>query len=121
MVLNYCLVLFAQILESEVGKVALKAAFIFVAPEVDAEKHRAVVDTPVLSLSVVGVKDYQTAVKVAEELVSQGVSAIELCAGFGVEGTAMVKQAVEGKAVVGAVRFDHHPGFDFKSGDEMFK
>jgi hypothetical protein len=33
----------------------------------------------------------------------------------------MVKQAVEGKAVVGAVRFDHHPGFDFKSGDEMFK
>lgn len=100
---------------------ALKAAFIFVAPEVDAEKHQAVIDTPVLTLSVVGVNDYNTAVKVAEELVSQGVTAIELCAGFGVEGTAMVKRAVKGKAVVGAVRFDHHPGFEFKSGDELFK
>lgn len=121
MVFNFCLANCAKILESEVEKVALKAAFIFVAPEVDAKKHRAEVDTPVLNLSVVGVKDYHTAVKVAEELVSQGVSAIELCAGFGVEGTAMVKRAVEGKAVVGAVRFDNHPGFDFKSGDEMFK
>jgi tryptophan synthase alpha subunit len=107
--------------ESEVEQMALKAAFIFVAPEVDAEKHQAVIDTPVLTLSVVGVNDYNTAVKVAEELVSQGVTAIELCAGFGVEGTAMVKRAVKGKAVVGAVRFDHHPGFEFKSGDELFK
>jgi len=101
--------------------VALKAAFIFVAPEADAEKHRAVVDSPVVNLIVVGVKDYEMAAKVAEELVAQGVGAIELCAGFGVEGAAIVKRAVQGKAAVGVVRFDNHPGFEFKSGDELFQ
>lgn len=100
---------------------ALKAAFIFVAPEADAEKHRAVVDSPVVNLIVVGVKDYEMAAKVAEELVAQGVGAIELCAGFGVEGAAIVKRAVQGKAAVGVVRFDNHPGFEFKSGDELFQ
>ncbi|AFV12151.1 hypothetical protein Tph_c19570 [Thermacetogenium phaeum DSM 12270] len=100
---------------------ALKAAFIFVAPEADAGKHRAVVETPVVELTVVGVKDYRTAAKAAEELVAQGVSAIELCGGFGIEGTAAVKKAVKNKAVVGVVRFDNHPGLDFKSGDELFR
>ncbi|MGB9791911.1 MAG: DUF6506 family protein [Thermacetogeniaceae bacterium] len=99
---------------------ALKAAFIFVAPEADPEKHRAVVQTPVVELTVVGVSDYRAAVKAAEKLVEEGVTAIELCGGFGVEGTAEVKKAVKGKAVVGVVRFDNHPGLEFKSGDELF-
>lgn len=58
---------------------------------------------------------------IAQELVEQGVKAIELCAGFGNEGIARVSKAVRGKASVGAVKFDHHPGFDFKSGDELFQ
>ena len=33
---------------------------------------------------------------------------------------AAIKKAVQGKAVVGVVRFDNHPGLDFKSGDELF-
>jgi tryptophan synthase alpha subunit len=104
-----------------VEKVGLKAAFIFVAPEADAARDRAVVDSPVVRLTVVGVKDYKMGVKAAVELVDQGIEAIELCAGFGVEGAAMVKQALQGKVPVGVVRFDNHPGFDFKSGDELFK
>jgi len=99
---------------------ALKAAFIFVAPEADASRHRAVIETPVVELTVVGVKDYQSGVKVARELVDQGVGAIELCGGFGHEGTAAVQKAVKGKAAVGVVRFDNHPGLGFKSGDEIF-
>ncbi|WP_367302944.1 MULTISPECIES: DUF6506 family protein [Clostridium] len=43
------------------------------------------------------------------------------CAAFGNEGIALISKAVRGKASVGAVKFDHHPGFDFKSGDELFK
>ena len=78
-------------------------------------------DTPVVHLTVVGVKNYSEAETVAIELVSQGVKAIELCAGFGNEGIALISKAVRGKASVGAVKFDHHPGFDFKSGDELFK
>ncbi|HWQ75360.1 MAG TPA: DUF6506 family protein [Syntrophomonas sp.] len=98
----------------------LKAAFIFVAPEANYEVHHAVVETPAVELTAVGVKDYAMAVKAAEKLVAGGVGAIELCGGFGIEGTAMVKKAVEGKAAIGVVRFDNHPGLEFKSGDDLF-
>ncbi len=99
----------------------VNAAFIFIAPEVDFKQHRTVVDTPIVCLTVVGVKNYEEAQKVAIELVKQGVKALELCAGFGNEGVSLVSKAVEGKAAVGAVRFDYHPGFDFKSGDDIFR
>ncbi|MCR4441512.1 MAG: DUF6506 family protein [Peptococcaceae bacterium] len=98
----------------------LKAAFMFVAPESSPEKHRAVVKTPAVELTVVGVKDYSEAARTAAQLADDGNVAIELCAGFGVEGTAIVKKAVRNKAVVGAVRFDNHPGLEFKSGDDLF-
>ena len=98
----------------------LKAAFLFIAPEADSQKHRAVVDTPAVSLTVVGVKDYSAAEKAARELVEQGIVAIELCGGFGVDGTARVKKAAGGKVAVGVVRFDGHPGLGNKSGDELF-
>ncbi|MDF2566160.1 MAG: hypothetical protein K0Q53_2564 [Massilibacillus sp.] len=99
---------------------AFKAAFIFIAPETDEEIHNATINAPVVQLYVVGVKTYQEAEGVARKLVEQGIEAIELCAGFGVEGVARIKAAVRGKALVGVVRFDNHPGFDFKSGDDLF-
>lgn len=98
----------------------VRAAYIFVAPETDSKIHKAVIDTPALTLDVVGVKNYTEGVQIAKELVDGGVKALELCAGFGNEGIALVSKAVAGKASVGAVKFDHHPGFDFKSGDELF-
>lgn len=51
---------------------------------------------------------------------AEGVVAIELCGGFGNAGTARIAAAVDGKAVVGAVRFDGHPGLGGKSGDTVF-
>ncbi len=98
----------------------LKAAFVFVAPQADSRQHRAVIETAAVELTVVGVKDYQAAVQAVKELVDQGIGAIELCGGFGIEGAAKVKQAVAGKAVVGVVRFDNHPGLDGQSGDTLF-
>ena len=86
----------------------VNAAFIFIAPEVDYKNHRSVID-------------YSEAETVAQELVEQGVKAIELCAGFGNEGIARICKATKGMASVGAVKFDYHPGFDFKSGDELFQ
>ena len=76
----------------------VNAAFIFVAPETDKEIHKAVIETPALILNVIGVKNYEEGVSVAKEMADQGVKAIELCAGFGNEGTAMVAKAVKGKA-----------------------
>lgn len=99
---------------------SVKAAFIFIAPENDYNIHRAVIDSPVVSLSVVGVKTYDEAQTVALQLVNDGVTAIELCAGFGNEGTALVAKAVGDKAVVGVVRFDLHPAFNHQSGDKVF-
>ncbi len=99
----------------------LKAAFIFVAPAADSQIHRAVVATPAVELTVVGVSNYQAAVTAARELSGQGIAAIELCGGFGSEGVAAIKQAVSGKAVVGVVRFDNHPGLEGKSGDDLFQ
>jgi len=98
----------------------LRAAFLFIAPQADPVCHRSVITTPQVELITVGVKNYSEGVQAAKDLVRDGVGAIELCAGFGTEGVAMIKKAVDGKAVVGVVRFDHHPGLGFKSGDELF-
>lgn len=99
----------------------VKAAFIFIADEVDYTKHNAEIDTPVLHLYVVGVKNYNEAEAVAKELVDYGVTQIELCAGFGSEGVSRICKAVDGKAVIGCVKFDLHPSFGFKSGDNLFQ
>ena len=99
---------------------SVKAAFLFIAPEADYNTHRSMIDTPIVKLSVVGVKNYDEAQTVAVQLVEEGITAIELCAGFGNEGTALVAKAVGDKAVVGVVRFDLHPGFNHKSGDAVF-
>ncbi|HWR44166.1 DUF6506 family protein [Sporomusa sp.] len=98
----------------------LKAAFVFVAPEANSKQHRSVITTPAVELTVVGVSDVQSAVAAVEELVEQGIGAIELCGGFGHQGVAAVKKAANKKAVVGVVRFDVHPGLDGKSGDDVF-
>lgn len=99
---------------------ALKAAFIFIAPNTDPAIHRSVVETEAVTLISVGVSSYEAAVDTALKLVDEGVAAIELCGGFGNRGTAMISEAVKGKAAVGVVRFDIHPGLENKSGDEIF-
>lgn len=99
---------------------SLKAAFIFLAPNADSSKDRSIIKTQEVELYVVGCKDYKEACKVAKQLVSEGIAAIELCGGFGNIGTAEVTQAVESKIPVGAVRFDIHPGLSNTSGDKIF-
>lgn len=100
---------------------ALKAAFVFVAPDVDPDVHRQTVATPQVELMAVAVNNYAEAVKVCQSLVEEGFVAIELCGGFGHIGVAKVAEAVGDKAAVGVVRFDNHPGLEFKSGDAIFK
>ncbi|MCI4396832.1 MAG: hypothetical protein JHC28_04670 [Thermoprotei archaeon] len=99
----------------------LKAAFIFIAPGANSKNHRTVVSTPSVELEVYGVGSYDEAAELARGLVERGISAIELCGGFGIRGVAMVSEAVGGKAKVGVVRFDAHPALNWKSGDEVFK
>ena len=99
----------------------LNAAFIFLAPEADPSVHRSTINTPENNLTTIGVSTLAQAAEAAKEMVDKGCTAIELCGGFGIRGTYMVDQAVQGRARVGSVRFDIHPGLDNKSGDEVFE
>lgn len=99
----------------------LKAAFLFVAPGADPDIHCHWVKTPKVHLAVVGAGDYARAAGAAKKLVAEeGVAAIELCAGFGNKGVAMICDAVGEKIPVGVVRFDTHPGLGNVSGDAVF-
>ncbi len=98
----------------------LLAGFIFLAPGADYQKDHNVVKTPGVLLNVIGAKDYSDAVKAAKKMEGQGVKSLELCGGFGIIGTAKIKEAVSNDIAVGVVRFDDHPGLEFKSGDELF-
>lgn len=99
---------------------ALNAAFLFLVGDAD-ETTRTVLSTPSIHLHVVGCKNYAEAETAAKELAAQGVTALELCAGFGNEGIARVQRAVGPKVAVGAVKFDFHPGLNFQSGDALFQ
>lgn len=98
----------------------IKAVFMFVAPQADPEKDRNSVITPEVEVLTVAVSDYAQAAETAHALYMDGYTAIELCGGFGIEGVAKVKQAVEARIPVGVVRFDYHPGLGHKSGDSIF-
>lgn len=99
---------------------ALRAAFMFLAPGADPARDRSTVRTPQVDLTVVAVPGYGDAERVARSLVEEGVTALELCGGFGNAGAARVSRAVAGRAAVGVVRFDGHPGLAGKSGDDVF-
>ena len=98
----------------------LKGAFIFIAPNADSKIHRSVIDTGDVILTTVGVKSYENAVEEAVKLTDEGVTAFELCGGFGHKGAYLVREAVKDKGVTGVVRFDVHPGLGNKSGDDVF-
>ena len=102
----------------EMAQAKLKAAFMFWTPDADPTKHRTTVSLDSLDLIVVGVRDYNQAVEVSQDLVKEGVSVIELCGGFGNIGVAKVADAVKG-VPVGVVKFDIHPALQGKSGDQI--
>ncbi|HBF5711871.1 TPA: DUF6506 family protein [Clostridioides difficile] len=99
----------------------VNAAFIFIAPEVDYKTANSIIETPTVNLTVIGVSNYSEAEIIVQNLIDRGITAIELCAGFGNEGIARIAKVAKGKASVGAVKFDYHPGFNFKSGDTLFQ
>lgn len=97
----------------------LRAAFIFIAPEGDPKTHRQWVKTPQVHLLAVSVSSYEQAEQAAKDMVqNEGIAAIELCGGFGNQGTARIAAAVD--VPVGVVRFDVHPGLGNVSGDSLF-
>ena len=100
---------------------AFKFAFIFLSPDGDPEKYKAIVSTPSVEAYIVSAKNYEEARRVSKKLVEdEGIEAFELCGGFGHKGVVKIVEAVEGKIPVGAIRFDNHPKLEGKSVDEIF-
>ena len=94
--------------------------FIFVNDAADPNVHRSEVETDLLKIITVGVKNYTQACEEARKLVGEGAVAIELCSAFGPLGVAKVVEAIENKVPVGVIRFDKHPGVAPESGDAKF-
>ncbi len=97
-----------------------ECAFIYIAKGLDPEKQCAVIPSDEINMNIFGCSTYEQAEEIAKAMAAKGVTAIDLCAGFGHEGVARVQKAAGKDVAVGAARFDLHPAFGFKSGDEMF-
>ncbi|HBY95285.1 MAG: DUF6506 family protein [Ardenticatenaceae bacterium] len=97
----------------------IKWAFIAVSKAAEGKVHKSLITTAEREITTVLVPDYETAARVARELVDDGAAMIELCGGVGYRGVAQVAASVP-EVPVGVVRFDKHPALGGKSGDELF-
>lgn len=79
--------------------------FIVSGPGLDPAQHTAHLRSTSFSATTVGVSTVEQACAVAVHLVADGVQLIELCGGFGPEGTACVLQATDHAVPIGSVGY----------------
>jgi hypothetical protein len=82
---------------------SLKILYMFVDPTADSNSHRAVIETPIVRMTINGVSSFEEAIKLAEQAVIEGADLIELCGGFGYAGAKSVHDAVGGRVPVGMI------------------
>ena len=90
----------------------IKASFIFLDETADPTKHQATVDTPSVTLTVVGVSSPEVAVQTAKQLIREGkAELVELCSSCGYKVAKAVYEAVGDQAPVGLVvhQWDNAP------------
>ena len=80
-------------------------AFIYIFEGCNPKKDRAVIQSSKIKTFIVGTDSIDSGCEVAKELVKEGCRLIELCGGFGVDGTKKVIDAVGGSIPVGYVDF----------------
>lgn len=97
-----------------------KLCFMFINAAIEGVQKSVMDVGPQGEMHMIGVDSYETAISEAKKIADEGFVALELCAGFGIMGQAEIMKAVEGKMLVGAVRFDNHPAYGGLSGDEKW-
>ncbi|WP_328472801.1 DUF6506 family protein [Actinoplanes sp. NBC_00393] len=80
-------------------------AYIYEHPETDPVMDRRVIDRGGQRTVLVPVPDPAQAAQVAQDLIAEGVTLIELCGGFSLPAAAAVSAAVAGRVPVGHVTF----------------
>lgn len=81
--------------------------YIFLGPNLNPEKDRAVIKNDQLTFTTVGV-DFQhkeKAIEIAKQAIADGAQMIELCGGFGPLWIAKISEAIEHKVPVGSVAY----------------
>lgn len=93
--------------------------FIYISPGCDANVQKADIQAE-RTVYFRGVSSYDEAEKLAKEYKTR-VSSIQLCGGFGIEGTARVIGATDNQLPVGAAKHDMDPIFNnHLGGDEVY-
>ena len=90
----------------------LKALFMFLDETADPTKHQVTVDTPGVTLTVVGVSSLEVAIKTAKQLIREGkADLVELCSSGGYKVAAAVSEAIGDQVPVGLVvhQWDNAP------------
>ena len=88
---------------------ALKAAFVLMAPDADPKRHRASIKMPKFELTVVVAElgNLDQSVDVCRELVqNEGIQAITLCPGFSHQMVAKIANAVGQGVAINVARGD---------------
>lgn len=80
-------------------------AFIYVYKGCDPKRDTAVIKSSLLKTIIVGVDSIDSGCEIAKKVVEEGCRLIELCGGFGVEGTKKVIDAVQGAVPVGYIDY----------------
>lgn len=80
-------------------------AFIYVYEGCDPERDIAVIESTLLKTIIVGVDSIDAGCEIAKKVVEEGCRLIELCGGFGVEGTKKVIDAIQGAVPVGYIDY----------------
>lgn len=97
-----------------------KLCFMFINVNIETPQRQVMPVGDDGEMILLGVGSMADAVTEAGKLAEEGIAALELCGGFGVIGHARIKEAVGDACIVGAVRFDHHPGYGGISGDDKW-
>ncbi len=79
--------------------------YIFLGPDLNPEKDRAVIKNNQMTFMTVGVdfEHKEQALEVAKQAIADGAQMIELCGGFGPLWIAKISEAIEYKVPVGSV------------------
>lgn len=99
----------------------MKAAFIFLTlDQITKSQNFKSIELATMQITLVGANSYDDAIKKIQSLIEQGYTTIELCAGFGHQGVAIIQASLPNHISLGVVRFDLHPSLNMQSGDKLF-
>ena len=67
--------------------------------------HRAEINSPLFSTTIICVSTFEEAIQTAQELINQGIQLIELCGGFSPSQATEIQTAINSAIPIGVVKY----------------